>query len=85
MILTDAHEYGIEGYNPISGIEWHFRLPELLTASSHINILEFIASTIDIWLELINTETITPTPLTGFTWPTSTPEPKSFIISQREN
>ena len=44
LILTDACEAGLGGYNPRTGKGWRFRF--------HINILEFIASLIGVWLEI---------------------------------
>ena len=52
-ILTDASEYGIGGYNPTTGKAWRFQLPTWMRESMHINILEFIACLIGIWLEII--------------------------------
>ena len=51
-ILTDASEYGIGGYNPVTGEAWRFCLPAWMHKHMHINLLEFIACTIGIWLEI---------------------------------
>jgi len=53
LILTDASEYGLGGYNPSSGRAWRFALPKWMHESMHINVLEFIACTIGIWSEII--------------------------------
>jgi len=53
-IITDACEHGIGGYNLMTGRAWRFKLPKWMTTSCHINLLEFIASFIGIWLEIIN-------------------------------
>ena len=53
MILTDASEWGLGGYNPSTGTAWRFELPIWMRESMHINLLEFISCTIGIWLELI--------------------------------
>ena len=50
-ILTDASEYGIGGYNPFTGEAWRFCLPNWMHKHMHINLLEFIACTIGIWIE----------------------------------
>ena len=51
-LITDACEYGIGGFNVHTGFAWRFQLPSWMTNSFHINLLEFIASVIAIWLEL---------------------------------
>ena len=55
-IITDACEYGIGGYNLRTGAAWRLKLPNWMTTACHINLLEFIASVIGIWLEIINDE-----------------------------
>ena len=52
-ILTDASEAGLGGFNPKTGRAWRFKLPKWMETSLHINILEFIACTIGIWLEVL--------------------------------
>jgi len=52
--LTDASEYGLGGFNTETGSAWRFQLPEWMQKSMHINLLEFIACTIGIWVELLN-------------------------------
>ena len=54
QIYTDACETGLGGYNPRTGKGWRFKLPEWMQRQFHINILEFIASVIGIWLEIKN-------------------------------
>jgi len=51
-LITDACEHGIGGFNIHSGYAWRYKLPLWMTNSFHINLLEFIASTVAIWLEL---------------------------------
>ena len=51
IIFTDACETGLGGYNPRTGKAWRYRLPEWMQKQFHINILEFIASLIGIWLK----------------------------------
>ena len=52
IIFTDACETGLLGYNTRTGKAWQYRLPEWMQKQFHINILEFIASLIGIWLEV---------------------------------
>ena len=52
-IFTDASGRGLGGYNPATGRAWRFKLPEWMAKSFHINTLEFIASLIGIWIEII--------------------------------
>ena len=54
VIYTDACETGLGGYNPRTGKGWRYRLPVSMQKQFHINILEFIASLIGIWLEVKN-------------------------------
>jgi len=49
MILTDASEWGLGGYNPFTGTAWRFELPLWMRQSMHIN----LSCTTGIWLELI--------------------------------
>ena len=51
-LITDACEHGIGGFNIHSGYAWRYKIPSWMTNSFHINLLEFIASTVAIWLEL---------------------------------
>jgi len=53
-IITDASEYGLGGFNILTGAAWRYELPAWMTAAFHINLLEFIASFIAIWLDIIN-------------------------------
>ena len=54
MIFTDACETGLGGYNPRTGKGWRLKLPLWMQKQFHINVLEFIASTIGVWLEIKN-------------------------------
>ena len=57
VIYTDACETGLGGYNPRTGKGWRYRLPVWMQKQFHINILEFIASLIGIWIEVKNNKT----------------------------
>jgi hypothetical protein len=50
---SDAYEFGIGGYNLISGRAWRFELPVNLRLRSSLNSLEFIASVITIWVDIL--------------------------------
>ena len=52
-ILTDASELGLGGFNTSTGLAWRFEIPLWMRKTMHINLLEFIACTIGIWLEVI--------------------------------
>jgi len=64
LILTDASEHGLGGYNPTSGRAWRFELPKWMHESMHINLLEFIACTIGIWSEIIYEKSNNPNKFT---------------------
>ena len=49
---TDACEHGIGGFNPKSGRAWRLQLPRW-AQGLHINMLEFLASFIGLWIEII--------------------------------
>jgi hypothetical protein len=53
IIWTDACEYGLGGYTIPLGRAWTFTIPETLRHRAHINILEFLAVLIGIWLDVI--------------------------------
>ena len=55
-IMTDASEGGLGGYNPSTGLAWRFKLPDWMYSTMHINLLEFIASAIGIWLEVLESK-----------------------------
>ena len=55
---TDACEYGIGGFNIKTGFAWRYQIPLWMTQSFHINLLEFIANVVAIWLEIIQNKTI---------------------------
>lgn len=48
---SDASEFGLGGYNIITGIGWHFELPEDCRLRTSLNSLEFLACTISIWMD----------------------------------
>ena len=50
---SDASEFGIGGYNLISGSAWRFELPIHLRLRSSLNSLEFLASVITIWVDIL--------------------------------
>ena len=52
--LTDASEFGLGGFNTSTGKAWRFEIPLWMRKTMHINLLEFIACTIGIWLEIID-------------------------------
>ena len=55
-IYTDVCEHGIGGFNPTSGRALRWELPQW-ARNFHINILEFLASFIELWIEILdNTE-----------------------------
>ena len=56
-IYTDASSQGMGGYSPRTGKAWRFRLLPWMKCQFHTNTLEFIASTIGLWLEIINNDT----------------------------
>jgi hypothetical protein len=57
---SNASEFGIGGYNIISGLAWCWELPVNLRLRTSINSLEFIVSVVTIWIDillgLVNTE-----------------------------
>jgi hypothetical protein len=56
---SGASEFGIGGYNIVSGRSWHFKLPFDCRLKTSLNSLEFIACMITIWVdcsEEINSE-----------------------------
>jgi len=48
---SDASEFGIGGYNLISGIAWRLELPLDCHSITSLNSLEFLACLISIWIE----------------------------------
>ena len=52
-IFTDASSHGMGGFSPVSGLVWRIKLSTWIRKNLHINTVEFIAPTIDIWLETI--------------------------------
>ena len=51
---SDACEYGLGGYNIYAGRAWRFQIPPECIGRAHINTLEFLASVISIWVDIIN-------------------------------
>jgi len=49
---SDASEFGIGGYNIVSGRAWRWELPVALRLHTSINSLEFISSVITIWIDI---------------------------------
>jgi hypothetical protein len=50
---SDACDHGIGSYNIYSGQAWRFELSVDCRLRVHINVLEFLASTVSIWVEVI--------------------------------
>jgi hypothetical protein len=53
---SDACEYGLGGYNPLSGKAWRWELPMDLRLRTSINSLEFIACVITIWVDILSSD-----------------------------
>lgn len=51
---SDASEFGLGGYNLISGHTWRFQLPENLRLRTSLNSLEFLACVITIWIDVLH-------------------------------
>jgi len=51
---SDASEFGIGGYNLVSGSAWRYELPVELRLRNSLNSLEFLACVITIWIDIIN-------------------------------
>ena len=52
-LITDACEHGMGRINLKSGRAWRFKFPEWMSKKFHINFLEFLASIVSIWLDII--------------------------------
>ncbi len=50
---SDASEFGLGGYNIISGRAWRFELPVDCRLRTSLNSLEFIACLINIWIDIL--------------------------------
>jgi hypothetical protein len=48
---SDASEFGLGGYNIISGRAWRFEIPSHLRLRTSLNSLEFLACVITIWID----------------------------------
>jgi hypothetical protein len=54
ILRSDASEFGIGGYNIITGKAWRYKLPSSCRLRTSLNSLEFIACVITIWIEHLN-------------------------------
>lgn len=52
LFRSDACEHGLGGYSA-DGLAWRWPLPTHLLSRAHINLLEFMASIICIWLDIL--------------------------------
>jgi len=52
LFRSDACEHGLGGYSA-DGLAWRWHLPNHLLSRAHINLLEFLASIICIWLDIL--------------------------------
>jgi hypothetical protein len=50
---SDASEFGMGGYNVITGQAWRWELPMELRLRTSINSLEFLSSVITIWVDIL--------------------------------
>jgi hypothetical protein len=66
---SDSSEFGLGGYNIISGIAWRFELPVDCRLRTSINSLEFLACIINIWVDSFH----------------NTLEPESCLLSQTDS
>jgi len=51
---SDTSEFGIGGYNIISGRAWRFEIPTHLRLRTSLNSLEFLACVITIWIDVLD-------------------------------
>ena len=56
VYICDASEYGLGGFAS-HGRAWSYTIPTKLRNRAHINILEYLAQTIGIWLDIIEEAT----------------------------
>jgi len=54
MFRSNASEFGLGGYNILSGNAWHWEIPIELRFRTSINSLEFIACVVSIWIEKLH-------------------------------
>jgi hypothetical protein len=52
LYCLDASEFGLGGYNLVSGNAWRFELPVHLCLRTFLNALEFVACVITIWIDI---------------------------------
>jgi hypothetical protein len=69
LFRSDASEFGIGGYNLVSGIAWWFELPVDCRLRTSLNSLEFLVCIISIWLDQFH----------------QVLEPESCILSQTDS
>jgi len=53
---SDASEFGVGGYNVLTGRAWRWEIPTELRLRTSINSLEFMACVVTIWLDIIHHE-----------------------------
>jgi len=56
IYCSDASEFGLGGYNLISGRAWRFEIPPDYRLRTSINSLEFLACIITVWIDFIHNE-----------------------------
>jgi hypothetical protein len=54
ILCSDASEFGIGGYNIVSGQAWRLELPVDCRLRTSLNSLEFIACMVTIWVNILN-------------------------------
>jgi hypothetical protein len=53
---SDASEFGLGGYNIVTGKAWRFEIPIDYRLKTTLNALEFIACMINIWIDVLSDE-----------------------------
>jgi hypothetical protein len=66
---SDASDFGVGGYNLVSGKAWRFEFPTHLRLRTSLNSLEFLACIITIWIDFIHNDILS----------------ESCILSQTDN
>jgi hypothetical protein len=51
---SDASEFGLRGYNLISGIAWRYKLPVDCCLCTSLNSLKFLACVVNIWVDIFH-------------------------------
>jgi hypothetical protein len=54
LYRSDASEFGLGGYNVITGHAWHFELPVDCHLRTSLNSLEFLACLITTWIDILS-------------------------------